>query len=86
MQRIKMFNVSLLLRKRNVDKWRDRKHTAGRVATYNITHVVRKPAFSIRENKGADLLCGNCSADQGFFFRYIESAIPLPPKSEISRL
>ena len=43
----------------------------------NISHVMRKHAFSICENK---------DADQHLCFRYIDSTIPLLPKSEISSL
>ena len=45
---------------------------------------MRKPAFSVCENKGADQLHGNRTADQHLYFRYIDSTIPLLPKSEIS--
>ena len=48
--------------------------------------VLRKPAFCICENKDADQLCGYCEADQRLCFRYIDSAIPLLSKSEISSL
>ena len=47
---------------------------------------MRKPAFCICENKDADQLRGNREADQRLCFRYIESTIPLLPKSEISSL
>ena len=47
---------------------------------------MRKPAFSICENKGADQLRGNREADQRLSFRYIDSTIPLLSKSEISSL
>ena len=47
---------------------------------------MRKPAFCICENKGLDQLRGNCEADQRHCFRYIDSRIPLIPKSEISSL
>ena len=39
----------------------------------NMSHVMRKPAFCICENKGADLLHGNCAAD------HIDSTMPLLP-------
>ena len=48
--------------------------------------VMRKPAFCICENKDADQLCGNREADQSLCFCYIDSTIPLLPKSEISSL
>ena len=47
---------------------------------------MRKPALSICENKDADQLCGNHTADQRLCFRYTNSTIPLLPKSEISSL
>ena len=47
---------------------------------------MRKPALCICENKDADQLRSNCAADQRLCFRYSDSAIPLLPKSEISRL
>ena len=50
-----------------------------------MSHVVRKPAFCICENKDADQLRGNREADQRLCFRYIDSTIPLLSKSKISR-
>ena len=52
----------------------------------DMSRVMRKPAFCICENKDADQLRGNREADQRLCFRYTDSAIPLLPKSEISRL
>ena len=43
--------------------------------------VIRKPAFCICENKGADQLHGDCLADQGLCFPYIDSTIPLRSSS-----
>ena len=43
---------------------------------------MRKTDFC--ENKGADQLCSNCTADQRLRFRYIDRTIPLLLKSEIS--
>ena len=51
-----------------------------------LSRVVRKPAFCICEYKNADQLRGNREADQGLCFRYLDSTIPLLPKSEISSL
>ena len=48
--------------------------------------VMIKPVFCICENKDADQLCGNCTTDQRLCFRYMDSVIPLLPKSEISSL
>ena len=47
---------------------------------------MRKPDFFICENKAADQLRGNREADQRHCFRYMDSTIPLLPKSEISSL
>ena len=43
---------------------------------------MRKPAFCICENKDADQLCGNRTADQRLCFHYIDSTIPLLSKSK----
>ena len=51
---------------------------------YYLSRVMRKPAFCKCENKGADQLRGNRKADQRLCFRYIDGAIPLLPKYEIS--
>ena len=51
-----------------------------------MSPVMRKPAFCICENKDADQLRGNREADQHLCFGYIDSTIPLLPKSEISSL
>ena len=53
---------------------------------FDLSRVVRKPVFRICENKDADQLRGNREADQRLCFRYIDSTIPLLPKSEISSL
>ena len=50
------------------------------------SRVMRKPALCICKNKDADQFRGNREADQRLCFRYIGSAIPLLPKSEISSL
>ena len=44
---------------------------------------MRKPAFCTCVNKDADQLRGNREADQRLYFRYLDSTIPLLPKSEI---
>ena len=47
--------------------------------------VIRIPVFSsfaCAKTKGADQLHGNRAADQCHCFRYIDSKIPLLPKSE----
>ena len=51
-----------------------------------LSRDVRKPDFCICENKAADQLCGYCTTDQRLCFRYMDSTIPLLPKSEISSL
>ena len=45
---------------------------------------MRKLVICICENKDADQLHGDREADQRLCFRYRDSTIPLPPKSEIS--
>ena len=51
-----------------------------------MSRVMRKSDFCICKNKEADQMCSNCATDQRLCFRYIESAIPLLPKSKISSL
>ena len=46
----------------------------------------KKPAFCMHENRGADQLHSNRTADQRLCFRYIGSTVPLLSKSEISSL
>ena len=53
---------------------------------FNLSRIMRKSTFCICENKDADQLRGNRAADQRLCFRYIDSTIPLLPKSEISSL
>ena len=45
---------------------------------------MRKPTFCLCENKDADQLRGNREAEQRLCFRYLDSTIPLLPKSKIS--
>ena len=45
---------------------------------------MRKPDFCQCEIKGTDQLRSNCKADQRLCFHYMDGAIPLLPKSEIS--
>ena len=52
----------------------------------NMSRIMRKPDFCICKNKGADQLCGNCTAGQRLSCCYIDGTIPLLPKSEISSL
>ena len=52
-----------------------------------LSRVVGKLTFCMCENKAADQLHSSyCAADQQLCFRYIDSTIPLLPKSEISSL
>ena len=51
-----------------------------------MSHMIRKPAFCICENKGADQLGSNSIADYRLCFSYIHSTIPLLSKSEFSSL
>ena len=52
----------------------------------NLSRPVGKPTICIGKNKGADQLRSNCEADQCLCFRYMDSTVPLPSKSKISRL
>ena len=47
---------------------------------------MRKPEFCICENKGADQVCSNCTADQRLCFRYTDSIIPLLLIAKISSI
>ena len=51
-----------------------------------ISLVMRKPVFGICENKDADQLCGNRTADRRLCFRYTDGTIPLLSKSDTSSL
>ena len=51
-----------------------------------MSHIMRKSAFGICENKGADKLHGKRAADQRLGFPYIDKTIPLLPKSKISSI
>ena len=50
---------------------------------FKTSLVMRKPAFCICKNKDPDQLRRNPEADQRLCFRYLNSTIPLLPKSEI---
>ena len=69
-----------------IKKFRDKKVDGIIYDRYDMSLVVRKPAFCICENKDADQLRGNREADQRLCFCYRDSTIPLLSKSEISRL
>ena len=51
---------------------------------YYFSHHNTKPTICICENKSADQLCSNCTADQRLCFRSIDSTIPHLLKSNIS--
>ena len=61
-------------------------HTFCCYKEFNMSHVMRKPAFCICENKDADQLRSNRQADQRLCFRYIDSTIPLLHVYKISSL
>ena len=61
-------------------------HGESNLSVEQMSHVMRQPAFCKCENKGADQLHGNCTADQHLCFFYIDSTITLLSKSEISSL
>ena len=56
------------------------------IIRYDLSRDVRKPDFCIYENKAADQLCGNRTANQRLCFRYTDSTIPLLPKFDFSSL
>ena len=43
----------------------------------HLSHRITKPTTCIGENKGADQLCSNRTADQHLCFRYTDSTFPL---------
>ena len=51
-----------------------------------MSRVMRKPAFCICENKGADQPRGNHVADQHLCYHCIDRIIPLLPKSKFKLL
>ena len=59
-------------------------HTCKKLSEH-MSLVMRKPEFCIRENKGADQLCGNRTTDQHLCFRHTDSTIPLLSKSDLIR-
>ena len=72
-----------------LDHWPHTASCLDNIATRNIakmSRVMRKPAFCICKNKCADQLRVNHAADQRLCFRYIDSKLPLRPKSEISSI
>ena len=52
----------------------------------DMSPVMRKPAFCICENKGADQLRGYREADQHLCFCFTDGTIPPLSKSEITSL
>ena len=52
----------------------------------NEQHHEKTCFFCIYENKGVDQMGGNHKADELLCSRYIESTLPLLPKSKISNL
>ena len=60
--------------------------TRTRSKEVNLSRAMRKLDFRRCENKDADQLCGNSTADQFLCFRSIDSTIPLLLKFEISSL
>ena len=51
-----------------------------------VRRDMRKLTFCICESKGTDQLRGSRAGDERLCFRYIDSTIPLLPKSKISSL
>ena len=80
-------NIFLILKTKKL-------HQSWSECILKMSRVMRKLDFCLCENKGVDQLhsnCeadqqlrSNCEADQHLCFRYTDSTIPLPLKSEIS--
>ena len=51
-----------------------------------MSRIKRKPDFCICENKSADQLCSNCTADQRLCLRYSDITIPFLLITNISSL
>ena len=45
---------------------------------------MRKPAIAYAKNKGTNELRSYCAADQRLCFDYMNSTVPIPPKSKIA--
>ena len=52
---------------------------------FDMSLLMRKPTICICENKDADQLCSNCTADQLLCFRHTDSTIPLLLISKVLR-
>ena len=51
-----------------------------------LSRLLRKPDFFICKNKDIGQLRGNYTADQHICFGFLDTAIPVLPKPEISKL
>ena len=51
-----------------------------------LSRIMRKPDICLCENKAADQLCSNCTADQRLCFRYSDSTTPLLLIAKLSSL
>ena len=51
---------------------------------YNLSLRMKNPTICICDNKDADQLCSNCTADQCLCFRHTDSTIPLVIISKVS--
>ena len=54
------------------------------IIALHLSLHMRKPMICICENKDADQLCSNCTADQRLCFRHMDSTIPLLLISKVS--
>ena len=64
------------------DSFPDRR--VSNLLTSFMSHAMRKLDFRVGENKNADQLCSNCTADQRLCFHYMDGRLPLLHKSKIS--
>ena len=51
-----------------------------------MSHIMRKPDFCLCDNKDADQLCSNCTADQRLCFCYTNSIIFLKSWAQRERV
>ena len=77
---------SMCLNGGNLSQFSNGKHMQGITTLFKKIHRVRIPTTCICKNKDADQLRGNHATDQRLCFGYLDSTIPLLPKSTISSL
>ena len=76
-----LFNHSPYFKRKSFPIWHLRCITHMRFIYMYMSCCIRKPTTYIAENKGADQLCSDCTADQRLCFRFSDRTIPLFLKS-----